>query len=268
MNQTERLAASALDHQARVMAATAEEHEPIKIRRQPLSIRDEQIISKHLSYALRNEPDVDERGAQKAVQRILGIIRGAGTVSPSPDDVRPQLPNAKPNPAQKSKRLKRMPPGPRFPPVASQEPPTDGNAKATANKSESSESEASKFGVALQIGQVGGKPTAGEIESDFRRDSGSPESSINAIDLLREKNEEGSTNRSSLPARRDSENSTDRSAFPDRRRPSDFTTTSISTAGLKGTSKLSSTRSSFSLQQEDEGLFADADEEEEDRRRG
>lgn len=262
MNQRERLAASALDHQTRVMAAATDPTEPIKIRRQPTSLRDEQIISKHLSYALRNEPDIDEREVETAVQRILGTIRGAGNVSPPPKNgVRPQFQSA--NPAEKSERLKRMSPGPRFPPVTSQEPSIDTNAEATANKSDLSESEASKFGVALQIQQVVGKPAVSETESDFRQNI-IPENSTNAIHLLKDKEQEGVANISGGPTRRDGENSKDRSASPDRRRPSDLTTTSVSTAGLKGTSNMSSTRSSFSAHEEDEELFADADEEDDD----
>jgi hypothetical protein len=211
---------------------------------------------------LRNEPDIDEREVETAVQRILGTIRGAGNVSPPPKNgVRPPFQSA--NPAQKSERLKRMSPGPRFPPVTSQEPSTDTNAEATANKSDLSESEASKFGVALQIQQVVGKPAVSETESDFRQDI-IPENSTNAIHLLKDKEQEGVANISGGPTRRDGENSKDRSASPDRRRPSDLTTTSVSTAGLKGTSNMSSTRSSFSAHEEDEELFADADEEDDD----
>lgn len=238
VNQRQRLAAAALDNQSRRMAAD---------QQHALSPLQEAIITKHVRYALRNEPDLDERGLDLAIGRILGLIRAAGPVTPQLT-VTSRL-------QQKREHTRRIPAASQFPSVPSRKATTFEHTGASTDRNEMS-----KFGVTKQIGEVGANNNVLQREGTKKI----------AIDLTGD-DEEESDERSlgpddrKLPARKDNTSSKGRmAAFMGPRRPiRDFTTPASS---MRVTPKQSYIMpSSLYHEEDDEGVFSDADEENEAR---
>lgn len=244
LNENEPAVIHSWDRQSRTTGIMADALGPSQnSARAGITSHEQEVITKHVVHALRNEPGMNDSDIQMAVERINGIIRSAPALSMNGDA------------AEQNPRLRHMAAESRVSRVPSDHLP---HVQARGSNRDEPESEASKFGVALQIGEVVKPQNVGKNGNKLKRDY-SPKRSKGAL------SEEDDRGTNALPFDSEDRKLPVRVTIPFTNGDNFRTrikTISSPTAALGSFSNMSSTRSSFSIQMGVEGVFSDAEDEE------